>query len=147
MHFDMRVSNQAEIFEDKMKASLYRKLNQVAKKTGWIRLTGPGIGIVSGVLTLFKRVALIGENVIKGITNLLTGLCLKEYNFKQGLIQTFYQIPKNAIIFPFAVVSAVIGLIAKPLFIALIPIQYTEDRWRFHSHIKLSHEDLVGEKV
>lgn len=132
MGFNIKSVNQAEILEHTIKAAMYQKLHETSKKAEWIRLTGVGVGIVSGFLTIAKRIALIFENAIKGLANIFGACCFKQCSFKKGLQQLFYEVPRHIIILPFSIFSAALGLVGKPLKICISPEQYLLNRFNKH---------------
>jgi hypothetical protein len=131
MSFDMKISNQSRLIEDDLKASMYHKLHEASKKSRWMRLSGPAVGAVSGFATITARIALIGENLIKGLANLYLSPTSHK-NYLRGLEQIFILLPAHLIRLPFSCASALIGLFTKTLFMAAMPQTYTYERWQAH---------------
>lgn len=132
MSFDVTNAAQSALIEDRTKASLYYKLHEASKKTGWIRLTGLGVGIVSGLLTIAKRIALIAECIFKGLINILGACCIERCKISKGLLQLLILAPLNVLILPFSIFSAALGLIDKPVRILFNPVPYTQALWLKH---------------
>lgn len=153
MSFDMSISKQSVQLEDQAKAFLYKKAYVASLKTRWIRLSGLGMGIISGLLTIATRVGLIFENMIKGLGNLFGSPCFKNCKFKTGVQQLLVNIPLNILYLPFSTLSAAKGLISKPLNIAFSPKAYLHQRWCDHDfegkveeHLKAQDEYLKQTK-
>lgn len=132
MRFDLNISNQSEILEDKIKASFYQKLNAASKVTGFMRLTGIGVGVVSGLLTISKRIALIAENIFKGLLNIYGACCLKRGDLKLGMGQLIVVSTMHLAILPFSIFSAVLGMVIKPVKMLVDPVGFTKTCWFNH---------------
>lgn len=132
MNFNLQISNQSEILEDRFKASLYKQWHQASQKSKWVLLSGLPLGIISGISTIAKRVALIAEAIIKGAANILGSTFSPKCFFITGLGQLMLQVPKHIIILPFSFMSAGIGLITKTAYMAIDPAEYTGQRWLAH---------------
>jgi hypothetical protein len=132
MKFSMKTLTQSQDVENYLKARMYQKLHAASKKTGWVRLTGPGVGLASGLMTIAKRVAIIGEAIIKGVGNLFGAPFSKQCSLKHGLANIFLVLPANILCLPFSITSAVVGLFSKTIFMACNPKSYTYERWRAH---------------
>lgn len=134
MSFDMSVHQQSRHLEDLAKAFLYKKAYSASSKTNWIRLSGLGMGIISGLLTIATRIGLIFENMIKGLGNIFGSPCFKNCNFKRGVTQLLVNVPRNTLCLPFSILSAANGLISKPLNIIFSPQDYLRERWNAHDY-------------
>jgi hypothetical protein len=132
MKFSMKTLNQSQDVENYLKARMYQKLHTASKKTGWMRLSGPGVGLASGIMTIAKRVAAIGESIIKGVGNIACASFSKQCSLKHGLANIFIMLPKHVILLPFSIISAAIGLISKTICMATDPESYAASRWRHH---------------
>lgn len=128
---NMQVNNQAAKLEHAFKAEMYSSLH-TASNTCIIRLIGIGVGVVSGFSTIVTRIALIAENLIKGIGNILCARYCENCKFRTGLNQLFIQVPKNVILLPFSIISAVLGVADKTLGVGFNPKGYFFNKWRQH---------------
>lgn len=133
MPFDISISNQSTTLEDQIKGALFHKLYEASKKTQWIRLSGFGVGVVCSLLTIVKRIAQIGENLIKGLGNIFGARCFEKCKLKTGLIQLFRETPADILCLPFSVIAAATGLISKTILIAWKPQKNTYNRWYYHA--------------
>ena len=84
--FDISNSNQSEAIETSVKAALYKSVYNTSRNARWIRLTGLGIGITVGVLKIARQVALIAENIVKGLGNIFGYFFDNRCSFKQVCI-------------------------------------------------------------
>lgn len=126
MSFDVRFANQTLMIEDKIKVSLYQKLHEASKKTRWIRLTGLGVGIVSGFLTIAAHIASIVECVFKGLMNIFGACYFERCKITKGLSQLFIQAPLGIASIPGYVFISALGVIGQTVLVACIPVQYTK---------------------
>jgi TPR repeat protein len=139
MSFNFQVTNQCEKVEDFFKASLYKDLHNVTPKTCgkfWIRTTGPFVGIVSSLLTIAKRIAIIFECIIKGLANIFGAACSAKCSLTRGLNQLSKELFKNIVYLPLSLLSLPIDLIAKTVFMIAKPEKYTMDKWLAHDPIQ-----------
>lgn len=129
MGIKIKSCNQAQKFESKLKSDLYKNLYKNAQKTQWIRLTGPAVGLTSGFLTITTRVALIGENFLKAGINIVGSPFYADCKFLDGLKQLGWHVPKNIIILPFSIGSAIFEVFGLTLAIAYFPSEALYNLW------------------
>ncbi len=148
MRFNLEVSNQSVTIEHHIKAAMYQKLHDAAIITGWVRITGPVVGVVSGLLTIATRIAVMIENIIKGLANILGCPFVKGCKLGRGLKLLLVGAPANFIVLPFSCLSAALGLVGKTVYIAVKPEKYTNERLRQHSmHLKNNDPDELDNQV
>lgn len=131
MSFDISVSDQSVKLEHNIKGSFYKKLYELSQSRSWIRLTGIGVGIVSGLLTIAKRISLIAENIIKALVNILGAPFFDKCHFGRGLEQGFRAVFHTCAL-PFAMASAAVGMVSKPFFVFINTTPYLYDKWADH---------------
>ncbi len=132
MKFDMSAVGQARLLDDRIKHSLYMGLNEASKKTGWVRLSGLPVGIVSGLLSLVTRIALIVECIIKGFGNIIGAAFSDKCNLNQGALNLFPELAKNIIMLPFSALDVVLSPITKTFYMLLKPEAFTEEKQNYH---------------
>ncbi len=141
MSFDMRVSNQAGILEDRIKSSLYKGLYEASQKTGWVRLSGFPVGIISGLMNIVTRIALIAESIFKGFGNLLGAPFTDKCSAKEGLKNLFIQLPKNILLIPFTIIASALRPLGHTFAILLAPEAYSLQLWGLHDPVKKQQLD------
>lgn len=141
MNFDIKISNQSEEVVRKMQAAFFGKLCVASSKTKWMRLTGLGVGIVSGCLRVAMRIAAIFENTLKGVLNILS--C----NISTGLNQLLCQNLKQIFYLPFTALSAALNVIKATALMALNPNKYTADRWFEFDPKEKQEQEIRARKV
>lgn len=134
MSFDIAISDQSKKLEDYLKASLYKSLNRKVEKRGklCVFLLGVGCGISSSLLTIIKQVALIFENIIKGLINIFGCCFIKKASFFRGIEQLIWETPKESTILPFSILSATLGLFSMPYNLTRSPSHYSDKLWLRH---------------
>ncbi len=137
--FDISNSNQSETIETSIKAALYKSVNNTSKNARWVRLTGLGIGIVSAVLKIARQVALIAENILKGLGNVFGYFFVNQCSFQKGLYQLLIETPKNVIILPFSVISASFEIFTHTVQIASDPVQFSYEKWCENDPVEENH--------
>lgn len=128
MRFNLNRSLQCRELEYSLKANLYLKLLQASNRKV-IRLTGLGVGITSGLLTVASRVGLIFENFIKGIANLAGAPFSKRCSARKGFEQLFANVPGHLLAIPYTLFCASLELLSKTLSIAIQPEKYCADKY------------------
>lgn len=137
MHFDITSTNQSSNLEHKIKAKFYKGIHESSKKTRWICLSGLGVGIVSSLLTLAKRIGRISEGVLKGFINIIGSLCfVKSCSFFRGVGMLGRASYQATIRLPLSLISAIFGIFAKTLMFLVDPTNYSHKLWRRHDPIE-----------
>lgn len=147
MNFNLQVSNQSSSTLHSLKASLYKNVYEATQKSQAMRLTGLGLGLSSGALTLSSRIGLIGENIIKGIGNIFGAPFSDKCKFSTGLKQLFFNAPKNIIILPFSCGYAIFEVFQNTLMMAINPRQFAYQQWIQHDpQEKQAHQKRIPQK-
>lgn len=137
MHFNISKANQASHFEHTIKAKFYQGLHESSKKTSVIRITGLCVGVVSGLLTVAKRIGRIAEEIVKGFMNILGAICgVKSCSFLRGLEMLLRASYETAIRLPLSLLSAVFGLFSKTIMILVNPTDYSHKLWKRHDPVE-----------
>lgn len=131
MTIKLNVSNQSTTLENHIKAPIYQGLYNFAKKSNWIRLTGLGVGVVTGLLTIAKRVLQIAECIFKAMINILGFPFFKSCSFKTGVVQIGKAIGNTAML-PLSILSGITDLVTKPILLFIAPKNYLLDKWEAH---------------
>lgn len=137
MSFDLSNATQSSSLEHAIKAKLYKSVYEKASKSSrkkqWIRWSGLGIGIVSGLLTLAKRVARIGESILKGMINLVGSLFSDACDAKLGLKQLFLDSTWQLVVkLPLSIIMLVFSIPYKTVSFAISPKSYAKGLWIDH---------------
>jgi hypothetical protein len=132
----MRDCYQVEGLENNLKARMYEKLHEASEKTNWVRLSGPLVGVASGLMTIAARVATIGECLFKGIGNLFGAPFTDRCSLGFGIGQLLIGVPINIIALPFSIAWAVTGLFVITIGMAAMPEGYTNYLWGNHEYNK-----------
>lgn len=127
MRFHLNQSLQCREIEYSIKARLYSRLLHVSRYKV-IRLTGPGVGIVSSFLTIASRIGLIMENMIKGIANIAGVPFSKKCSVKKGCQQLFANTPGHIVAIPYTFVFAILELGSKTISMAINPEKYCAEK-------------------
>jgi hypothetical protein len=128
MRFNLSHSLQCRELEYSLKANLYLKLLKASNRKV-VRLTGLGVGIASGLLTIASRIGLIFENFIKGIANLAGAPFSKRCSVRKGFEQLFANVPGHLIAIPYTLICASLELISKTFSLAFRPEKYCADKY------------------
>lgn len=128
MRINLNQSLHCRELEYSLKANLYKKLLKASNHPA-IRLTGPGVGIASGFLTIATRIGLIFENFIKGIANLAGAPFTKRCSAKKGFVQLFAHAPGHLIAIPYTIFSASLEILSKTINMAIHPEKYCADKY------------------
>lgn len=129
MKIKIQQSNQAAQLETQFLKSIYCSINTRCKKSQWIRLTGLGVGILTGGISVLARIASIGENLGKGLINVLGSPFSESCRFRTGLKQLTLNSVKHLAILPFTLISAIAGVFIKTFCILVNPQSYSYDKW------------------
>lgn len=137
MPFDLKTANQSSDVEYYIKARLYQSMHEsvLASKTSkiLIQCSGIGVGIVSGLLTIATKIALIFECIIKGLANIFGAPFTDDCSALTGLKQLFLEAPLQfAVILPLSVIEACVKLFYITFCIADMPKFYTKMFWNDH---------------
>src|ERR1700733_15374705 len=107
MNFKVGDSTQSERLETRFKAAFYKELHIASTKSRWMRLSGLGVGGVSGLSSILKRIALLAENIIKGLANIIGSCFSKKFEFCWGVNQLLLQTTKHIFMLPIEVCRCV----------------------------------------
>lgn len=147
MEFDVSRCNQVSTLEHKIKAKMYKSLYESSQKSSFIRLTGFPVGIVSGILTLAKRVGRIVETALKGVINCFGALCgVKSCNFLVGLGMLGRACYGLVIRLPFSLLSAVSGIFIKTFVIGIQPNSILHSYWMRHDPAEKKNATYISEQ-
>ena len=137
-NFSLSSSNQAESIEYFLKAALYKNLHQDC----FLGLAlGPLlVGVLDGVMTITKRVALIAENIFKGALNILGAPFFSSCKISRGVRQLIGGTLKNLAFLPFSVLSAGVNLCIIPIRMAMDSTFFTLNKW--HDHDPVAKRDF-----
>lgn len=143
MGFDITNSNQSAILESRLKAALYESLKRKVEKRGkpCIFLLGIGYGISSSLMTVAKQIALIFENLLKGLINIFGCCCVNNATFLRGVKQLIWGTSSEIIILPFSLLTAIFGVFAKPYHLVRSPSKYSDKMWLKHDPIEEKARD------
>ena len=105
MKIDMNIDTQLKNVCNKAKANLYQRMHQTRKEFSRLSLL---IELPIAVVTVASRIALIIENVLKGLANTLQGICTgNSEKIKIGAKQLFLGTGKNTVLLPYTVAVAI----------------------------------------
>lgn len=125
MEFDIQASNNSRIVELELKLKLYSKFHDLSEKSFLMRFTGPSFGIASGFLTVSRRLALIIENLVKGLFGILGAPFFPKCELKIGARQLFVTAPAHALLLPFSILKAALQIVISTIFMAIYPETHT----------------------
>lgn len=137
-NFSLSSSNQAESIEYFLKAALYKNLHQDC--LGRFTLGPLVVGVLDGIMTITKRVALIAENIFKGSVNIVGSPFFSTCKIGLGVSQLFGGTIKNIVLLPFSILSAGANLVTIPIGMAMNPMQFTLTSW--HDHDPVAKRDF-----
>lgn len=141
MPFDLSVSGQSSDIEHAIKRKLYKSLYTSSTKSKankrWIKLSGLGVGIVSGLLTIAKRVGRVGECILKGLINIVGAPCFENCNAVTGLKQLFLEAPWQLVVkLPLSVIMLIFSIPFKTYSFASSPKSYAKGLWIDHDPVE-----------
>lgn len=151
MPFDISISNQCIQLEDKIKTKMYQNLFEASQKTGWVRITGFGVGIAAALVTIALRVAHIFELIIKGIANLVGSLFSDKCSAKAGALQLFKSFPIAFGRLFLSMAVSIQQIFDKTFRVAIEPKAFFNQRWIAHDeefkNMLASLEKITGTKL
>lgn len=136
MFFNISIANQSVDVEHFVKKYFYKKIYETIKfskcnKT-WIRFTGFGIGVVSCLITIAKRIGLIIEPIIKGLIHLFGSFFHKDCKLTTALQFLFFNALGQAVCLLPCSCIAVFQIGTKILGTAFSPNTYIYGLWTDH---------------
>ncbi len=141
MPFDLTTTGQTSELEHAVKRVLYKSIYESAieskRNKRWIKLTGLPVGIVSGLLTIAKRIARFAECILKGIINLCGAPFSKSCHAITGLKQLFLEAPLQLIVrLPLSITMLVFSIPFKAISFATSPKAYVKSLWIDHDLVE-----------
>lgn len=141
MPFDVKVTSQSSDVEHGIKSRLYQGLYESASQSkcskACIRVGGFGIGLVSGILTLTKRISRVVESILKGFINIFGCPFSSECRFFRGVKQILWDAVWQAgVRLPLSLVFMVFGIFIKVVCIAIYPKQHLKGLWLDHDQVQ-----------
>lgn len=147
VNFNLSSCHQVQLVEYYVKAKLYKNLNELIRKDSPLRFASPVVGGICALLTVAKRVGLIAENALKGITNIIGFPFFSSCNLSKGLDQLIVQTIKNAIYLPFSIISAGFDFCATSVKLVVDPVGYSKSCWFAHDPLaKKTHLKKAAQK-
>ncbi len=141
MKFDLNCSHQSVILKVNALKHVYKNMYQCSQKTNWVRLTGPLIGIASGVMFIAEKIASIVENIIKGLANIFGSAFYKNCKFNVGLDQLIGNVITLIICMtPLAVISAIAEVFISTLGTLVAPKNYLHTRWCWYDPVERNNQ-------
>lgn len=141
MPFDLSIARQSSNLEHAIKAKLYKSIYETAseskRKKRWIKLSGLGFGVISGVLTMAKRVARVGESLLKGLINIFGAPLSDQCCAKRGLKMLFLETPFQLVVkLPLSLITLIVSIPFKAGSFAISPKSYAKSLWIDHDLIE-----------
>lgn len=141
MPFDLSVSRQSSNMEHAIKARMYKSIYDFATRSKsnkrWIKLSGLGIGIVSGLLTIAKRIACIAESLLKGVINIFGAPFSDQCDPVRGLKQIFVETPLQIVVkLPISLTMLIFSIPFKAFFFVIFPKSYAKGLWIDHDLVE-----------
>ncbi len=137
--------NQILIYENEVKASMYKSLNASSKRTKWVRFVGLPVGVASGIMTIIGRIVAIAENILKSCI-LIIQACKtrKSLPLKESLSQ-LKCIPLNLLLLPKSIALALAGIFIITFKVGYDPIGYTHNLWCNHDEKEASNVRIINQ--
>lgn len=123
---------ESHYIEERLKCHLYEAVNKASNKTGIMRISGLGVAIASGAITLAMRVAAVGEAAIKGLANIFGSPFSKKCHLLRGVKQLFIGIPWAVVSLAFSTISVTFGALIGTCWMLGDPKGYSESRKNEH---------------
>lgn len=141
MTFDFATASQASDVEHAIKSRLYKSIYEfsIASKSNkrWIKLSGFGVGIISGLLTISKRIARVAECILKGLANIFGAPFSDKCNAPRGLKQLFLEAPWQLVVkLPLSILMLFSSIPFKVFSFATSPKAYAKGLWIDHDPVE-----------
>ena len=141
MSFNLSHARQSSEIEHAIKARMYKSIYASAEKSKsnkrWIKLSGLGMGIVSGLLTVAKRIARIVESLLKGMINIIGSPFSDHCSAPLGLKQLFIETPFQIVVkLPVSLIMLVFSIPYKTVSFAVSPKSYAQGLWIDHDLVE-----------
>ncbi len=120
--------NQVYKLEKPIKLALYNAIKCGEKNPCYIRPFGVLIGAAEAIITVAIRLAMIVEDLFKGIADIIGSLfCIEKCRLLRGLFQLIL-IPKEIVYLPFSILYGILELVRSTLRLAFGPQSYIQAR-------------------
>lgn len=113
---------QAALIENKVLSKIDEALLNGSKKTRWMRITGPMMGLTHSLIGLVGKVCTIAEAIFKGVCNVVGFPFSNKCSLLKGAKQLCLQLPLHVTFLLLSPLSLSLGILYSTIGMAINPV-------------------------